>query len=68
MTLSTFLTSIGLFLLSKAAETKDIVLIYLSATAFSIVSILPAVAFVVYLLWWIKLGRTGGYQIVNLKK
>jgi len=36
-------------------------------TAFSIVSILPAaIAFVVYLLWWIKLGRIGGYKIVSL--
>ncbi len=126
MTVSTFMTSIGLYLLSKAAETQNIVLIYLSATvfylgvcymwptmyslaaelypggggltigligfigmlgvsvwipqigalgqtyglttAFSIVSILPAVAFVVYLSWWIKLGRTGGYQIVSLNK
>lgn len=126
MTVSTFLTSIGLFLLSQAAESQNIVLIYLSATifylgvcymwptmyslaaelhprgggltigligfigmlgvsvwipqigslgqtyglttAFSIVSILPAVAFVVYLLWWIKLGRTGGYKIVKLDK
>jgi len=37
-------------------------------TAFSIVSILPAIAFAVFMLWWIKLGRTGGYQIVNLNK
>ncbi len=126
MTVSSFLAAIGLFMLSQAAETQSIVLIYLSATifylgvcymwptmyslaaelypggggltigligfigmlgvsvwipqigslgqiyglttAFSIVSLLPAVAFVVYLLWWIKLGRTGGYQIVNLSK
>jgi len=35
-------------------------------TAFSVVSILPAIAFLVYLLWWIKLTRSGGYQIVKL--
>ena len=126
MTVSCFLASIGLYMLSQAAETQSIVFIYLSATvfylgvcymwptmyslaaelfpggggltigligfigmlgvsvwipqigslgqtyglttAFSIVSILPAIAFLVYLVWWIKLGRTGGYKIVNLNK
>ncbi len=126
MTVSCFLASIGLYMLSQAAEMQSIVFIYLSATvfylgvcymwptmyslaaelypggggltigligfigmlgvsvwipqigtlgvtyglttAFSIVSILPAIAFLVYLVWWIKLGRTGGYQIVNLNK
>ena len=37
-------------------------------TAFSIVSILPAIAFVIYFIWWIKLKKTGGYKIVHLKE
>jgi MFS family permease len=126
MTVSSLLTAIGLFMLSQAAETQSIFLIYISATvfylgvcymwptmyslaaelypggggltigligfigmlgvsvwipqigslgvsyglptAFSIVSTLPAIAFIVYLVWWIKLGKTGGYKIVNLNK
>jgi hypothetical protein len=36
-------------------------------TAFAIVSILPVIAFIVYLIWWIKLKVSGGYQIVTLK-
>lgn len=126
MTVSCLLTSAGLFMLSQAAETQSIVLIYLSATvfylgvcymwptmyslaaelypggggltigligfigmlgvsvwipqigsfgemyglttAFSIVSILPVIAFIVYLVWWIKLSLTDGYRIVKLKK
>jgi len=126
MTVSCFLASIGLFMLSRAAETSSIPLIYISATvfylgvcymwptmyslaaelypggggftigligfigmlgvsvwipqigslgqtyglptAFSIVSILPAIALLVYIGWWIKLSKTGGYKIVNLSK
>ena len=124
MTVSTLLTSVGLFLLSQAAETQNIVFIYVSATifylgvcymwptmyslaselhprgggftigligfigmlgvsvwvpqigslgqtygltgAFAIVSILPALAFVIYSIWWIKLGRSGGYRIEKI--
>lgn len=126
MTVSSILTAVGLFLLSQAAETQSIVLIYLSATvfylgvcymwptmyslaaelypggggltigligfvgmlgvsvwipkigalgqsyglikAFSIVSILPAIAFIIFVFWLIKLGKTGGYRIVTLNK
>ncbi|MFC1619456.1 sugar MFS transporter [Candidatus Neomarinimicrobiota bacterium] len=126
MTVSCIMASIGLYMLSQAAETQSIVFIYLSATvfylgicymwptmyslaaelypggggltigligfigmlgvsvwipqigklgvtyglttAFSIVSILPAIAFFIYLIWMIKLGLTGGYKIVNLKQ
>lgn len=126
MTVSCLLTAAGLFMLSQAAETQSIVLIYLSATvfylgvcymwptmyslaaelypggggltigligfvgmlgvsvwipqigsvghsyglttAFSIVSVLPAIAFFIFLIWLIKLKRGGGYQIINLNK
>ena len=125
MTVSSFLAASGLFMLSQAAETQNIFLIYSAATvfylgicymwptmyslaselhprgggltigligfvgmsgvsiwipqigslgqtyglpsAFAIVSILPAIAFVVYVVWWINLGKTGGYKIVKLE-
>ena len=37
-------------------------------TAFAIVSILPAIAFIIYAFWWMKLGRSGGYKIAKLNK